>query len=306
MNVLANMLKQQAIGVINLSIPLILLFLIYPAALGTTVGLIMSALVMGVYVFYLNWKATKNQAAALQYSPTGARKEQFEQMIKECKLDPQGLILRYGYCHEGVAMAMFNTISVDPLVCAGVEDDPQALAVKNILLEHQVPLMSVPQKIRIQKVHEICSPAVQRFIFKHELGHVFYNYSNKKLILVGFIFALAVFGGMAAAFAVAAWGVWAVFFGMLVGGLIDLFLSYSSNLFFKYFAEKNADLFAARFSSLADREAAADFFEKHQIIVETYPEANVLAKVPGVILSGHPSGKARARYLRQFCLTKKV
>lgn len=88
--------------------------------------------------------------------------------------------------------------------------------------------------------------------------------------------------------------------GLLAAGVTDLLLSYSSNYFFKAREEINADLFAARHSTRDETAAAADFFEAHQNILDTHKEQTLVAKIPGIILSGHPNGKTRANYLRKL------
>lgn len=296
-----GLFKQQALGIFNLSIPVVLVAIIYPTFLLNTWGTMICSVFMGLYVFYLNRKATHNQANVLQYAPSSEYKESFEKSIQACKLDPSSINIRYGYSHEGIALTMFNTISIDPLLWNDSAQDPEAEKVKQILGQYTLPYLSPAQIARIVKVNEILSPAAQHFIFKHELGHIAQNYSNKKLIIVGIIGAIAAYAGITVALAIKYFGVFAVFIGMFISGIVDLLLSYASNLFFKVMQEKNADKFAAQYSSPEEVIAAADFFEKHQDILDAYRDPdNVLAQLPSTIISGHLNGKDRAHYLRQL------
>lgn len=294
------MFKQQIIGTINLSIPVVILALAYPAFLHTTFGLIVSSVLMGGYILYLNYRATKNYAAVFTYIPSGECKEEFEEIIKACKLDPQQIHLRYGYTNEQIAFAAFSTIVIDPLLWQGITKDPVALEVKKILDAQVVPPLSDVQKNRMVKIHELFSAPAQHFILKHELGHVFHNYSKKKLVIIGIIGTCATYAAISAAFAVQhTSGILAVLVGIFVGGLGDLVLSHASNVLFKVYEEKRADRFAVYYSSRNDAEAAADFFEQHHEILATHTDPkNILSKLPSVIVSGHLSGKARADYIR--------
>lgn len=295
------MLKQQAIGVIRLSAPIAIFAFYYPAFLATFFGMVVCSLVMGSYISYKHYIAINNLANSLIFIPSGEYKNMLEENIKECKLDPQGVNVRYAYSDEALALTMFNTISVDPLVWQDVAQDPAALKCKDVLNQYTVPHMSEAQKNRISKINEHFSTQVQRFIFKHELGHVFYNYSNKKLAIIFITSALSVYMGISIAVALKSLGMIAVLVGMLVGGLGDLVLTYASNVLFKLYEEKRADRFAAKYSSKEDIDAAADFFEKlHEIRAAHKEQDNVLAKIPSEILQGHLSDKARAQYLRHL------
>jgi hypothetical protein len=87
--------------------------------------------------------------------------------------------------------------------------------------------------------------------------------------------------------------------GMFAGGTADLLFTYISNALFTAREEKQADLFAAKHSSKEEILAAADFFEKHQMIVDQAKRnAGILGKIPSVILNGHHDGFARAAILR--------
>lgn len=306
MNSFFTILKQEALGIVHLSLPTLVLAYISPELFSTWHGTMVCSLCTGFFIFYRNYDATCKQARALQFSPSEQNKEMFERIISSCKLNPATINLRYGYSHEGLAMAMLNTISIDPLIFRDLDNDPEAVKVKNILEQYTVPTMQELQKKRIDLTKQIASNSVLQFIFKHELSHVFYNYSLKKITLMALIIFIAAFSGISTAiFYFPRLGQAAMLLGMIVSGMVDLILSYASNYFFKAQAEKNADLFAAHYSSPEEIAAAADFFEKHQQIMDTNKEAdNFLTKIPSVIATGHPAGKTRAQYLRNIIINK--
>lgn len=301
MNTIVNLLRQEAIGVFRLSIPILLIAYMSPELLFTLYGQIACSWGVGFLIFYQLYTQTKNQATILQFAPSEQNKTMFDQIIETCNFRPETVNLRYGYSNEGLALTMFNTISIDPLIFQDLENDPEALKLKTILETYTIPTMSELQKKRIECVKEIASTSVLQFIFKHELGHVFYNYSFKIITMMATIGFIAAFCGIATAIVYFhLLNKAAILLGMIVGGIIDLTLSYSSNYFFKAQAEKNADLFAAHHSTAEEIKAAVDFFEKHQEIYDTYPQPGILAKLPSAILTGHQPGKTRACYLRKL------
>ena len=298
------MLKHQIIGTINLSVPLIIVALSYPNLLINTWCRIICALATGLYLLFLNYKTTKQQAASLTYSPTEAALADFEAMITACNVDPKSIQLRYSYSNEGIAQTMFNTITIDPLLWQGSENDPSGAKVKAILEEHIVPPVPAAQKERMRATYDLLSLPVQRFIFKHELGHVVSKYGYKKLVVIGIVGSLATYTGVAAALALQAYvhapGVAAVFFGMFIGGCSDLLFTYASNFLFKLPEEKNADRFAIQHSSPEEIEAAAQFWEDHAQILAQHPNpTTIFSYLPTTIGSGYLPGPARAAYLRQ-------
>jgi len=292
--------KQQALGVLSIGFMIAAVYFFYPQLLSTTIGKLVCSLLVGLYIYYLQRKATKNLAAALQFIPSGESKAHFDAMISSCNMDPNKIRLRYSYTDSGIAMAMFDTVCIDPLLWNGLESDPEYLKALGVIEQYISPVIPVHIKERLPKFKQILSEGAQRFIFKHELGHVFNNYSEQKLLITGMIGVLAAFIGISVAMATISLSFGAFLLGLLSGGLADLLLSYASNLIFKLREEKNADLFAVTYSSPEDIEAAANFFEAHQKIVNAHVEPdNILALLPQQLLTGHPDGKSRAGYLRK-------
>ncbi|MDR3647031.1 MAG: M48 family metalloprotease [Candidatus Babeliales bacterium] len=250
----------------------------------------------------MNYKISKTGIKALLYSPSQEYEKELEAEIIKCGVNPKSIIIRYGYTYECLATATFNTITLDPIIYSESHKDPQAIITKEIIEKHILPSQPEAVKDRLNMINEIFSPDAQRFVFKHELGHIVYNYSYKKLIWVGIIgFVMTYFGILATLSTVHLNGLLSIFLGIAIASIIDLFLTYFSNLIFKSQEEKKADLFAAKHSSAQEINAAANFFEKFYYI---QADANKIAgglysKIPSIILSGHYNGKTRAKYLRK-------
>lgn len=291
---------QEAHGVFNLSMPIVVLAYFFPVIVSSQGAILLCCLIMGLYIGYLNYRVTKTQEAALKYVPSGIYKETLEQWISQCGVSLDAINLRYGYSGESIAIALFNTICLDPLIFTEFEHDGDAVKVKEIFALHIAPTVSELSKERMRVIRELCMPTVQRFIFMHELGHVVCRYTYKKLLVIALVGALAAYVGiMTAMLLLASVGWWAVLAGMIAGGTVDLVLSYVSNFIFKLREEKKADDFAVRYSVRQEIAAAADFFEKHQILLDTHKDRDSILKyLPSAIATGHPDGRARAQYLR--------
>lgn len=294
------MFKQQLIGVINLAIPIVILAQIYPAFLLTFLGQFICSLFVGIYCYYLNYIASNNSIKNLQYSPSGEYKKELDDAIIKCKMNPNDITIRYSYTNTMVATTTFNTISLDPILCSETNQDEQALIAKDVIEKHVLINSSQSVKDNLIKINAILSPEAQRFVFKHELGHVFYNYAYKKLMLIGLIgFIMAYAGILTAIKTFSSLGFFAILLGIIVAGFVDLLLTYSSNVFFKAYEEKRADFFATKYSSKEEINSAADFFEKLQDIHDE-ADFGLYSKIPTIILSGHYNGRTRAKYLRAY------
>ncbi|HVX00929.1 MAG TPA: M48 family metalloprotease, partial [Candidatus Babeliaceae bacterium] len=305
MKSIINIIKQQLVGVISLSMPFIILSQIYPTFFDSILNIIVCCIGIGFFTFYRHWSFSKNFADNLKFEPTGACKNSFEQTIIACGIDPKTVRLRYGYSSDAIASATFTTILIDPLLWSGLVEDPEALKTLEILNVNVVSALPELQKQRVAEVRQALTEDVQRFIFKHELGHIVYNYSYKRLITVGIIGALMAWSGFITATALySIMGKVSVILAIVIAAFADLFLAFCSNPFLKVAEERKADIFAARNSTAQEIEAAAEFFERHQEIVDRYAEDNLLSKLSPEILSGHPHGKRRSAYLRKLALQK--
>ena len=288
------MLKQQILGIINLSFPLIIIYTAFPALLALATGKLIGALLVGAWIWYLSWKQLNALTQSLQYSPTGEHKELYETLIRDCQVDPATVTIRYAYTSETLAMAAQSTIIIDPVVWN--IQDPEAAKVMDIFEQHIKPTLTEPQKARIAATREALTPAAERFIFKHELGHIVRNISQRKLFSLFVVGASAAYTALLAASAVMhISGFLAVAVGMLVGFVADLAYAMIVNAVWRLQEEKAADRFAAQYSSAEEIEAAAEFFAQHQEILDHNPEPNNLfAMFPSELRTGHPNGKTRA------------
>lgn len=301
------MFKQQISGILNLSLPLIILYNIWPISIENIIGQIVCSLLLGAYVYYLGWVQMHKLQQNLQYSPTGQYRDYFVHLLEECKVDPQVIILKYAYTSESTAMAVGNTVIIDPIACHDLNNDPQAVAVQEIIKIHIIPHLSQSVKIRLEAIADIFTPAAQRFLFKHEVGHVMHHFSAKKLFVILTTTAIATFCAIQAAlFAMQFHGAIAILVGMTVGWMMDIILTLLSNLVWKLGQEKQADAFAVEHSSDDDIVAAAEFFIQHQVIVDRYSELDIImSHLPSVVRSGHQNGKVRAAYILQLMADKK-
>ena len=299
-----QIIKRQLIGIWRLSLPLIALYFLFPAFLFSFSGIVLCSLAIGLYVAYLTLNSTRNMSAGLKFSPTGVYKDMFTEDAILCGFRPIDVRLRYAYADDGIGMCMFNTIVVDPMVWLGVDDDPQVIEVKKIIVTQVLPSVQENKKIMHAKIKEIISPEALRFIFRHELGHVFYNYSYKNILLKLIIGAITAATGLTSAmFILKLFNPLAgLLFGIVVAAFVDLFITYLSNWFFKLYQEKKADVFAAKFSSNEEIEAAALFFEQYGEIAREYRDTlgGINLVLPTVILIGYLDGSDRARFLRSL------
>lgn len=305
------MFKQQIIGTITVSFPLIVIFYNFPALLQNPYSPIFGGIILGAHIWRLNYKKHAALEKGLLYVPSGAHKEMFENLIRSCNIDPNTITLKYAYTAQQIAMAMSRTVIIDPTTCVICSDDANAIPVVNVFTQIYAAGLNTLQKER-QLSQSQLTPEAQSFFFKHELGHIVDNYSYKKLWI---IFAVGTTSTAIAIYTVKlllpftdslATQSFAVIVGLFVGMFFDLFFTYSSNYFFKVAAEKRADLFAAKHSTAQEITKVAHFFGREQELIETYKDPkNLLLKLPSTILSGHPAGKTRQAYLLKLAENKK-
>jgi hypothetical protein len=172
--------------------------------------------------------------------------------------------------------------------------------VTTIFEQYTAPALSELQKQRLAEIKKILSSDVQAFFFRRQLAHAYNHFSTKKLFVIGFVGTLATYMGILAAMSVVHInGIVAIFVGIVVGCVADLAFTYLSTLLLKLREEKVADTFAAHYSSRAEIEAAATFFEQHRKISVRFKDPNdFLFFLPSVLTTGQPDSTTRARYLR--------
>ena len=300
------MLRQQISGIVNLSLPLIIVYAMAPVFLLTWQGQIICSLALGFYLWLVSYQGLMRLTNTLQFSPTGHHKDAFENMMRSCNVDPDKISLKYAYTNESIAMTANKTIVIDPILWHGLLDDPQAVKIEEIYKVHIEPNITDVQKERILAIHNLLTPDAQNFIFKHELGHVVQYYSLKKLMVIFIIGSLSTYSGIITALqALQIHGLVAIAVGMVVGGCIDLFLTYVSNVVFKLQEEKSADRFAVQYSCDKEVQAAADFFKQHGHILDANKKTTgFLCSVPSSIFTGYQKGCDRSAYLLRL-LSKK-
>ena len=303
-----NILYQQLIGVINISIPLIALYFLFPQYLMSFWAIMLCSVIVGVYLANVIYRSTRQLAAGLKFIPSDPYLKFFNKEIEHCGLHAEEVFVRYAYADDGIAVTLLNTIAIDPMQWKGNEDDPEFVKAKSVIETHILPGVSENKKTLHTAIKKIISPDAQTFIFRHELGHIFFKYSLNRVIVVGVIgFIATCVGLMSTRVAMDSLGGFkALVLGMLVGTAVDLLLSYLSNIFFKSREEKKADMFAAQMSSKQEIEAAADFFERYEQYAQEYrkSEGGLIAFMPTILLSGHIGGVGRARYLRKASFLK--
>lgn len=293
--------RQQIIGTINLGLPIILLYQICPTFVFSIPGILACAVAVGAYVYWMGRRRTKLMLKNLNYAPTGIFKDDFEAVIRACEQVPENIKLNYAYAGEIVALAAYDTIVIDPIVWHGVNEDPEAQKVHGVFDSTIAPHLSELQKTRLGILKEILTPAAQQFILRHEIGHIVLKYSAKTMAVLFVTACLSVICGITCAQILypLTGGIIAAVVALLIGGITDLLLTGLTNFFFKVRLEEQADRFAVAYSTQEEILAAADFFEKHQQMVNAHKDAkDFLAWLPGTITTGHPDGVERARALR--------
>jgi len=294
----------QILGVINISVSLIIFYYCIPQYFFSFWCILLCSFMVGTYLTYQTYKIAKSQRSVLTFIPSDRYLQAFQREITACGMRPQDITLRYGYADDSVALTLLNTVVIDPMMWSGIGDDPECCKIKEVIETHILPGIAENKKTFQAHIKTIACSKAQCFIFRHELGHVYHNDPYKRIAVAGTIGTVATYAGLIAAHTVIGpWGgIAAIAVGMVVGAFADLFLSYSSNLLFKTREEKRADVFAARFSSKDEIEAAADFFEQYEHHAHEYRKSvgGLIAFMPTIILSGHPNGIARARYLREI------
>jgi len=295
------MFFNQIIGTIVLSIPLVFGYQISPNHLFRAHGIALSAFSIGAYVAYTSYTQSRSLETTLKYAPTGDFKQRFEEEVRKCGMDPKSINLRYSYLNDTIASSAFNTLCIDPLVWQGVQEDGDAQQVQDIIERHVLPSVPEESKKLHNHIRTTLSSDAQNFIFRHELGHTYQEYSKKHILsLFGIAVAATMCGVLTSSALIASYGGFiATLTGMIVGGVIDTGLGYVNNALFKVYQERSADNFAAQFSSAQEIRAAADFFEKYETVADEIRKINgLLAYLPVSAVSGHPEGAYRAAYLR--------
>lgn len=293
---------RQIIGTLNLACPFILLYKFMPHFALTAYGIVFYSSLVGLYLIYINYNSAKKQLKTLLYRPSGSYREEFNSEIERCGLDHRNVSLRYAYTGDNVAMTIFNGIILDPLVWKNLED-PERIKASDVVEKYIIPTIAPDKLELLSNIQNKITTGAQKFIFRHELGHVFYNYSYKKILLSSLIgvFVTAVALVVAHQIMPRFDATYTFVICLALSCLLDLILGFLVvNLFFKTNVEYQADLFAAKFSNSQETEEAACYFENYEKAAQVYRNNtnSFLKFIPTTILTGYIDGVRRAQYLR--------
>jgi hypothetical protein len=297
--------RQELIGIINLSLPFAFACYFFPSYAFSFWGIMLYACAIGAYLAYTTYNKTQLIIKSLMYEPTGIDKDLFDAEIVRCGLQSSPIIIRYAYTDDAVAMTMSKVIVIDPMLWSGI-NDPVFLKAKTIIETHVLPGVPQEKKAFHAKIEEALTPDAQKFIFRHELGHIAAQFTIKRIMLTQITGMLFTTFGLYSAYWImptfGALGAYAT--GIIIAACVDLAFSYGVNQFFKARSEKNADLFAARFSSPEEINAAADFFVHYETAAQEYRKTINDIIHPPVFLTGYIDGITRANYLRILAMGK--
>ena len=145
------MFLAQLIGTLNIALPLVLGYQIAPEAMLSRPGIVVSAGVVGAYLYCINYRQSKNQQNVLLYKPSGETQKQLADEIIKCGMDPEDIALRYSYLNDSIASSNFNTICIDPMVWKGLEEGGDVEPVRDVIERHILP--SVPEQNKQMQDH---------------------------------------------------------------------------------------------------------------------------------------------------------
>lgn len=300
-------IRQELLGIFNICIPILCAAYFFPASVLNVWGILFWACAVGAYLFYKNFQSTTSGKNSLLFAPTGAQRELLFHEAERCGVRADGVDFRYAYCDDAIGLTMFDTIVLDPMVWKGI-DDPEFEKARNVVIQQVIPAIPENKKQFHARINEALTSDAQQFIFRHELAHVFYNFSNKRIVIngvIGFLFTVAAFAAAHVVLPILGNG-GAIVVGILVAGSVDLLLSYGTNYFFKAAAEKNADLFAVKYSTSQEIKAAADFFDAYERAAQEYRKSIGFPVHPPVFLVGYIDGVMRAKYLHVLAESKTI
>ncbi len=304
----SNVLKQQLIGTVRLTTPVVIAYYLIGPCVCTYVSLrCLIATLLGCCVGYKQYVAMKALANSLLYKPTMPHKQALDSVLQHCNLDPSRVAIRYAFTNGQVAMCILNTVVIDPSILPALPTDEAAVKVCNIIEETMLPSLTEKQRDFLQQQKATITPESHAFMVRHELGHVAHKYSHKRIVATGAVCFIASFAAMTA-FVVLAPLVGTLTACLLcccLGSCLDIVMSYIVQGTFKYNAEKKADFFAAHRSTVQELHAAAAFFEHHEVHLGQV-RSGIAQYLPARYLSGHPSGQERSCYLRTFARAMSV
>ena len=109
-------------------------------------------------VYLLQKKGLHALKASLVYKPTGDYKKILEQLANRCGVPLDKVTFVYAYTQEMVGMTALDVVVVDPIVCTIIDQDSEALKVKDIFTQYIEPSLAEKVKKRLTLFKEIASP----------------------------------------------------------------------------------------------------------------------------------------------------
>jgi hypothetical protein len=289
-------------------IPLVSLFISYEFYKGF-LGIALIGLYAALAIAFINYSGTKKFLAGLKFPIINENRKIFDLQMQEVGLNPQDVNLLYAFSDLSIAKTVFNTVILDPFCWSDIVGDNNHKQVTDIIKKHILTQASEHKKKMYAVITAACTGPVQRFIFKHELGHLVDNYSYKDIFISSIITGITVIIGTSVGIlTVPFYGISIAYIAAVCSGvLLDLTLSwFFKNFLFKSNKEIEADYFAARYSTPEEIRAASDFFELYE------KEASLLRSIEDEswtdlsprLFKGYPSSSERVRYLRKLAAEK--
>lgn len=292
---------QNGKRALGLCFPLLIAILVNPTLIITTTGITFLALFTTLGLLYQEWKKGADMKLKLTFIPTQEHLEKINKLIESFGIDSSKIAVRYAFFFTSPAAMAFDLLMIDPLLMTDFEHDPESVKCSDILKTHVVPTLSAATQKRYELMRAYLTPAAQKFILAHELGHYAYSFSYKRLLVLAITTFMSLFASLSLATIFLAEPVIALIFCFSSLVFFQMLSDYITNIVFNRSGEIQADLFAARYCSAEEIEAAAHFFSKLQDIYDAHPEPHTLmAHLPLELFSGHPDGKRRAVYLRKL------
>lgn len=300
------MLYGQMIAISRLFLPIAVGYLIAPEFTLSRAGALVLSTIFALGMFYQLYQSSMKEANTVVYVPTGDVLTSLQSEIKRCGMEPEAIKIGYTYLFDQVAQSLFSTIKIDPLVWKNCDNDPVKQQIITVLDTHVMPAAPADRTAFIQAINSHLTPEAQRFIFRHELGHIASSDSLKRISsFSGIVFAtiasgITIVGVLAPVITI----IPAAIAGLVVACLVDILLSAINNHFTKAAQEKNADIFATQMSSFEETVAAAEFFKAYDEAMHTHlsmsPTIFTLLGLPSSYARGYYSGAQRSEYLTEL------
>jgi len=302
---------KELLGLLNLASPYLLLYTFYPTLALSPFSIVIYSFLIGVYTVFMAYQSSRKLEKSLGYRPQTPYKEAFEAEIRAVGLKETQTSVQYAFNDENIALTIFNTIVIDPTMWRGIENDEQFTKVQQILQSHIIPTIPADKQELLHSIKSILNEPSQRFIFRHELGHVKRNYGVRKLLVIGIqAFLVCITTATIAMSLIEVINGYVLFCAsVLFAYLLDVLSTLASNVIFKVPEEYAADLFATKFSTREEIEAAANFFEKYDEVSKNYRLKHTpfwQIYLPDIFSKGYFNGQERARYLRKIAKRKSM